>query len=100
VPSDREEMFWRIGLLDGLKSPGLDEGVLTAVFDAAAGSIVEVQRGESRHVWGANSWEECAGSASRRHGNDRDDGRRVRCRRRDAQCSGVGEERVEGRQSR
>jgi hypothetical protein len=45
-------MFGRIGLLDGLKSPGLDAGVLTAVFDAAAGSIVEVQPGESRHGWG------------------------------------------------
>ncbi len=51
MPSDSEEMCWRIGLFDGLKRPGLEEGVLAAVFDAIAVSIVEVQRGESRHGW-------------------------------------------------
>jgi len=39
-------------LLDGLKRPGLDEGVLAAVFVAAAESIVEVQQGKSRHFLG------------------------------------------------
>ena len=48
--SDREEMCWRIGLLEGLNRPGLEEGVLTAVLTVVAGSIVEVQQG-SRHVW-------------------------------------------------
>jgi hypothetical protein len=54
-------MCWRIGLFDGLNRPGLDEGVLAAVLDAVAGSIVEMQQGESRHVWGTSAWEEVRG---------------------------------------
>jgi hypothetical protein len=56
VPSDIEETCGRIGLLDGEKRPGLDEGelvavaVAVAVFAVVAGSIVEMQQGESRHV--------------------------------------------------
>jgi hypothetical protein len=61
VPSDSEDICWRIGLLEGLKRPGLDEGVLTAVFAVVAGSIVEVQQGESRHVWVTTSWEAVRG---------------------------------------
>ena len=53
MPSDSEEMCWRIGLLEGLNRPGLDEGVLTAVLTVVAGSIVEVLQG-SRHVWATN----------------------------------------------
>lgn len=35
----------------GEKSPGLEEGVLAAVFDTVDGSIVEIQQtGSSRHV--------------------------------------------------
>jgi hypothetical protein len=51
VPSDMEETCGRIGLLDGEKRPGLDEGelVAVAVFAVVAGSIVEMQQGESRH---------------------------------------------------
>jgi hypothetical protein len=66
-------------LLDGLKRPGLDEGVLAAVFVAAAESIVEVQQGKSRHfLGGTNSWEEWAGSASSRHDRDGGNGHGVR----------------------
>ena len=58
MPSGSEEICWRIGLLEGLKRPGLDEGVLAAVFAVvAAGSIVGVQQGKSRHV-GATTSEE------------------------------------------
>lgn len=64
MPSDSEEMFWRIGLLEGLKRPGLDEGVLAAVFAVVAGSIVEVQQGQSRHVW-ATVAEEAVGGVSK-----------------------------------
>jgi hypothetical protein len=53
VPSDIEETCGRIGLLDGEKRPGLEEGelvaVAVAVFAVVAGSIVEMQQGESRH---------------------------------------------------
>jgi hypothetical protein len=56
VPSGSEEICWRIGLLEGLKRPGLDEGVLAAVFaEVAAGSIVGVQQGKSRHVGATTS---------------------------------------------
>jgi hypothetical protein len=65
VPSGSEEICWRIGLLEGLKRPGLDEGVLTAVFVVlVAGSIVEVQQGKSRHV-GATTSEEAFRGVSR-----------------------------------
>ena len=59
MPSDSEETCWRIGLLEGLKRPGLDEGVLAAVLVVVvvAGSIVEVQPGKSRHVWATASGE-------------------------------------------
>lgn len=61
--SEREEMCWRIGLLTGLKRPGLEEGVLAAVFAAAvvAGSIVGMQQGESRHFWATTSGEAVRG---------------------------------------
>jgi len=58
VPSGSEGICWRIGLLEGLKRPGLDEGVLAAVFaEVAAGSIVVVQQGKSRHVGAITSEE-------------------------------------------
>ncbi len=57
MPSDMEETCGSIGLLDGEKRPGLDEGELVAVavavavgvFAVVAGSIVKKQQGESRH---------------------------------------------------
>lgn len=58
MPSGSEGICWRIGLLEGLKRPGLDEGVLAAVFaEVAAGSIVGVQQGKSRHVGAITSEE-------------------------------------------
>lgn len=45
MPSERGGRFSLVGLREGEKSPGLDEGVLVAVFAAAVEkSIVEVQR--------------------------------------------------------
>lgn len=58
MPSGSEEICWRIGLLEGLKRPGLDEGVLAAVLAVVtAGSIVGVQQGKSRHVGATTSKE-------------------------------------------
>ena len=65
--------------MEGLKRPGLDEGVLAAVFAVVvAGSIVEVQQGESRHVWATAPGKAFGGSASSRHCSSRDNGPGVR----------------------
>jgi hypothetical protein len=50
VPSLDDVAGSRRGLVVGLKSPGLDDGVLSAVFDIVDESVVEMQQqGECRH---------------------------------------------------
>jgi hypothetical protein len=51
VPSASDDRFVRRGVVVGLKSPGLEEGVLAAVLSSIVIVNVEEQQGEIRHVW-------------------------------------------------
>jgi len=69
VPS-RDPKGCRRGYAVGLKSPGLEDGVLLAVFEIVDDSIVEVQhQDDCRHVRAPSSYADVDSvvSARRRH---------------------------------
>jgi len=68
VPS-RDPKGCRRGFVVGLKSPGLEDGVLPAVFEIVDESIVEVRhQNDCRHVRAPSSYADVDSvSARRRH---------------------------------